>query len=318
MGWAGFWLAGWLRFRQSGAMKPAPFFPRPVILLAAVSLLAAAPAPLRAADASKNRPEEAKDARPRKPGPKPRRTAEGRPQEWAKQLETARRELDRTRDSLHEAQKELGAKAELISSLEARLASVTGQLEAARADLKKASGATAELAKRTEELEAERKRAGSLREELKVTQQKAAEAIARAKAAGPGQVTVVVSSSAAGTVSVSGVQGAGVAVTRAPQVAPIHYDRRSAVNYAERDRALAQVRAALKQFPQARVLITGYADDFPYPEVNQEVSDNRARFLAAHFRVNGLPKDRIEARGLGNSRPVKGQPNRRVEIEIRP
>ena len=100
-------------------------------------------------------------------------------------------------------------------------------------------------------------------------------------------------------------------------VATVIYDKGSGANLKGRDEALEKVRAALKQNPGAKFSITGHADDTPYPVANQEISENRAKFLAAYLRTNGIPKDRVESRGVGNTQAVKGQPNRRAVIELK-
>lgn len=266
---------------------------RSLVLVATVFLFAW-PALLAADDASGKKPAPAAEkGKPRKPEAGRNRPAEAKPKELQQQLEATRRELDQARDSLHEAQKELGAKAETISSLEAKLSSVSKQLEKAQADLKKSAPAAAELDRAKRALEAEKKKVTELRDEVKAAQKKTAEARTPLKKETP-------------------------TAAKAISIAPILYDKNTAVNYPERDRALGQVREALKRSPKAKVSLTGYADDSRYAQTNREVSENRAKFLAAYFVSQGIAADRIEYRGLGNTRPVKGQPNRRVEIEIRP
>lgn len=100
-------------------------------------------------------------------------------------------------------------------------------------------------------------------------------------------------------------------------VATVIYEKGSGANLRGRDEALQKVRVALKQNPGAKFIITGHADDSRYPEANQEISENRANFLASHLRTNGIPKDRVESRGVGNTQGVKDQPNRRAVIEIK-
>lgn len=312
---------------------------KPLPLAAFASLLALSVLAVpdgQAADSPKKKPDSpaaADSARPKKPEASKKGRAESPGERELK------KELDQVRDSLHEAQKELAAKAEEIASLESKLAKAT-------ADLKKAEAAGADLAKRDRERDADlREKVVAMQNQLKVVQKEAAEAIAKAKAkadASP-KVSVVVSSGGAVVATASASSDAkpkepakpqatapakpqaaapakpAAAPAKVPVIDPVPYDRLSAVNYQERDRALAQVRAALKQHPDAKISITGHADDSRYAEANQEISENRANFLASHFSVNGIPRDRIEAKGLGNSRPVKGEDgNRRVEIQIKP
>jgi outer membrane protein OmpA-like peptidoglycan-associated protein len=104
-----------------------------------------------------------------------------------------------------------------------------------------------------------------------------------------------------------------------PQIAPIYYEKAHAVNFEDRDRAVNQIRSALRKFPKARVILTGHADDSQYPQANLEVSHNRARFLAAYLQqVSGISMDRIKTQAHGDKKPAKGNPNanRRVDIVI--
>lgn len=88
---------------------------------------------------------------------------------------------------------------------------------------------------------------------------------------------------------------------------------------AEIDRLVAAIRAR----PGARVTIEGHTDDIGDDAYNQELSERRARAVAAELAKKGIPRDRVTARGLGETRPVvpnaddEGRrKNRRVEIVI--
>jgi len=233
-------------------------------------------------------------------------------QELRESLEKSRAELERTRESLHEAHKELGSKAETISTLEAKLSSVTAQLEKAREELKKSGPAADTLAKQERQLEAGRKKVAELQAEIKALEKKATTAIAAAKdSAKAKQPSKAMASKAE-------VPKKTPASSKTPVIEPISYDLASAVNYPERDRALKEVAEALKKSPKAKVEIIGHADDSSYAETNEDVSNNRAKFLAAYFVINGIPEERILVKGLGNTEPLKGQANRRVEITILP
>ncbi|MFT3764666.1 MAG: OmpA family protein [Minicystis sp.] len=87
----------------------------------------------------------------------------------------------------------------------------------------------------------------------------------------------------------------------------------------ELDRVVATIRAR----PGARVTVEGHTDDVGDDAYNQALSERRARAVADHLAQKGIPRDRIEARGLGETRPVvpndgdEGRrKNRRVEIVI--
>jgi outer membrane protein OmpA-like peptidoglycan-associated protein len=86
---------------------------------------------------------------------------------------------------------------------------------------------------------------------------------------------------------------------------------------------LARAIAAIKARPEARVTIEGHTDDVGDDAYNQDLSERRARAVAAELARAGVPRDRITARGLGKTRPIAPndgdagrQKNRRVEIVI--
>ena len=104
---------------------------------------------------------------------------------------------------------------------------------------------------------------------------------------------------------------------QASTVAPVYYDLNSAVNYKERDRVLRQVRDILKKSPKAAIQITGYADDTPYRETNNDVGANRAKFLLKYLCLNGVPEKQLSSRGIGSPKQGRGDGNRRAVIQIR-
>lgn len=87
----------------------------------------------------------------------------------------------------------------------------------------------------------------------------------------------------------------------------------------EIDRVARMIRAR----PGARVTVEGHTDDVGDDAYNRDLSERRARAVARELSLRGVPRDRITARGLGESRPVapndgdegRGK-NRRVEIVI--
>ncbi|APR86632.1 Flagellar motor rotation protein MotB [Minicystis rosea] len=87
----------------------------------------------------------------------------------------------------------------------------------------------------------------------------------------------------------------------------------------ELDRVIAAIRAR----PGARVTVEGHTDDQGDDAYNQALSERRARAVADHLIEKGIARDRIRARGLGETRPVAPndvpegrKKNRRVEIVI--
>ena len=109
--------------------------------------------------------------------------------------------------------------------------------------------------------------------------------------------------------------------TAAPEIAPILYDKGSAVNFEDRDRVVREVKAALDTHPEATIRLTGHADDSPHAQTNLDISRNRANFLAAYLRQSGgVPPEQIEAEAVGDteSESEPTESNRRVEILVQP
>lgn len=288
--------------------------PAPVLLLV-FSLLILAPdrAGQCAPDSGKKRTEKNEESAKSAKRAKGKSREESKAQkELREALEKTRVELEKTRESLHEAHKELGAKAETISTLEAKLSSVTAQLEKTREELKKSNSAADTIAKQERQLEAGRKMVADLQAEIKAVEKKAASAIAAAR----DSARVKQPSKAIASREEPGKKS--TATSKTPVISPITYDHASAVNYAERDRVLGDITEALKKFPNARITITGHADDSNYTQTNNDVSTNRAKFLAAYLVIMGIPEEKISIKGMGNSKPIKGQANRRAEISILP
>lgn len=79
----------------------------------------------------------------------------------------------------------------------------------------------------------------------------------------------------------------------------------------------------LKQNPERKVLIEGYADSSGSDEHNQVLSENRANAVATALQGMGISAERISTKGYGEAYPVTSnataqnrQMNRRVEIVL--
>lgn len=99
---------------------------------------------------------------------------------------------------------------------------------------------------------------------------------------------------------------------KAPQSFVVPYEARSAVNYEGREKALAWVKSRLKENPEAKLVLTGWANDTGFPETNREVAENRARYLADFFVITGVSRDRLVVEIARGSR--EGEDGRQVEI----
>ena len=102
-----------------------------------------------------------------------------------------------------------------------------------------------------------------------------------------------------------------------PRIRPIYYRKNWAVNYRERERVLRELKDILSDHPDARISLVGHADDSRFGQTNQDVSANRAVFLARYLMIHGISQKSFRSyKGVGNSRPPAIGPNRRVDILI--
>jgi len=89
---------------------------------------------------------------------------------------------------------------------------------------------------------------------------------------------------------------------------------------------LEQVATALKQGEgSSKIVIEGHTDATGSPEKNQALSQQRAEAVRESLISKGIPADRVQAVGYGESRPVADNSspagratNRRVEIVVQP
>ena len=88
---------------------------------------------------------------------------------------------------------------------------------------------------------------------------------------------------------------------------------------------LGQVAEALKTQDDHKILVEGHTDSQGSAELNQGLSDRRAKSVATFLVSRGVPTDQIRSEGLGPTRPVadngsaEGRANnRRVEIIVKP
>lgn len=79
--------------------------------------------------------------------------------------------------------------------------------------------------------------------------------------------------------------------------------------------------SVLKNHPERRILVEGFTDSVGSEDTNLQLSRARAEAVRSALLSRGVPADRIDTRGNGESRPVASnstsagrQQNRRVEI----
>ena len=87
--------------------------------------------------------------------------------------------------------------------------------------------------------------------------------------------------------------------------------------------ALNDLLSAMQTNKTMRVEIAGHTDDRASAEYNKDLSQRRAESVKAYLVENGIAKDRIRAKGYGESEPVASneteegrQKNRRVEVRV--
>ena len=89
---------------------------------------------------------------------------------------------------------------------------------------------------------------------------------------------------------------------------------------------LKQVATALKQGGDgSKIIVEGHTDATGSPDKNQTLSERRAQAVRESLISEGVPADRVQAVGYGQSRPVTDNAsaagratNRRVEIVVQP
>lgn len=96
----------------------------------------------------------------------------------------------------------------------------------------------------------------------------------------------------------------------------IQYDRHTAVNYDGREAALHWLREQPTEGgASVRIHLTGWANESEYPEVNQLIATNRARYLAEFFKIRGIPNEVILT--VSGKRSAPGDDNgRRTVITV--
>lgn len=86
---------------------------------------------------------------------------------------------------------------------------------------------------------------------------------------------------------------------------------------------LKQLAGIMQRYPSMRVEISGHTDNVGSDADNQKLSENRAQAVVAFLTEQGIVRDRLEAKGMGEQQPAAKndtaehrQQNRRVEFKI--
>jgi outer membrane protein OmpA-like peptidoglycan-associated protein len=114
--------------------------------------------------------------------------------------------------------------------------------------------------------------------------------------------------------------GEGIAVTFQ---SGLLYDFDSDVVRSEAGKNLRALASSLDKYPGSNILIVGHTDQVGPSSYNQSLSDRRAAAAAAYLVSQGVSRDRVATRGMGETDPVAPnepelgrQSNRRVEVAI--
>jgi|GEM_PF-2066294 len=103
----------------------------------------------------------------------------------------------------------------------------------------------------------------------------------------------------------------------------IFYDFDKATLRPESDPELEKVYAFLSQYPELKVELSGHTDALGSDKYNEKLSRKRAQTVVTYMINKGIAKDRIVAKGYGESKPIASndtdegrQINRRTELKV--
>lgn len=106
--------------------------------------------------------------------------------------------------------------------------------------------------------------------------------------------------------------------------AVVYFAVGSAVIDADGERELRWFVGKMQPYPQAVILVQGFADSTGQEATNQSLSVDRAQAVAAYLGTQGIAASRIVSQGFGTASPAaanataKGRRNnRRVEVTVR-
>jgi outer membrane protein OmpA-like peptidoglycan-associated protein len=101
------------------------------------------------------------------------------------------------------------------------------------------------------------------------------------------------------------------------------YDFDSDIVRPEARKNLRALAASLDKYPGSDILIVGHTDQVGPASYNQSLSERRASAAADYLVVQGVSRDRLSTRGMGETEPIadnnteRGRElNRRVEVAI--
>lgn len=106
--------------------------------------------------------------------------------------------------------------------------------------------------------------------------------------------------------------------------AVVYFDSGSAVLHEDGQRELSWFVQKLEPYPQAVILVQGFADSTGGDALNQQLSTERADAVARYLVGQGIDRSRLEVQGFGSNyeaasnASAKGRRNnRRVEVTVK-
>lgn len=105
--------------------------------------------------------------------------------------------------------------------------------------------------------------------------------------------------------------------------APVKFQTGSDRLTADGEQQLAAVVPSVKACAGVKLVVVGHTDSTGTDAINQPLSENRAKAVAAYLVSQGIPADSVSSEGVGSSQPVASNDteagraqNRRTEIEV--
>jgi len=105
--------------------------------------------------------------------------------------------------------------------------------------------------------------------------------------------------------------------------AEIRFESGSAVIVEESKLYLDEIATIMKKYPSVKLVVEGHTDNLGSPAGNRQLSEERALACTTYLESNGITSDRMQAIGLGDSRPLvpntseeSRKRNRRVEFRL--
>ncbi|GAB3915017.1 hypothetical protein GCM10028803_61260 [Larkinella knui] len=103
----------------------------------------------------------------------------------------------------------------------------------------------------------------------------------------------------------------------------VYFDQSSYLLRPESYPQLNQLVALLKSRPGLKIEIAGHTDNVGDPRLNLALSENRARVIMSYLITNGIPENRLQYKGYGQTQPIatndteeNKRKNRRVEVRL--